>query len=258
MKDQGNIRVISLEGGSAPNVVTPKCRLVAEGSLRVRAGEGITVTTADGRTVAEAVGLGAHGSTPALGINAAVRLLHAVEENDFGGDFQRMMDFILNKIDEDTTGKKLGVYYEDEETGETTVNLGIINYDGDSMRFTLDIRHPKTAVPESVKAAVYQSVEAYGLSIDKFWQQEILYVPKDSELIQKLMQVYEMETGCREKPLAIGGGTYAKAFKNMVAFGPVFPGTPEVIHQPNESADISELMKSFQTAAAAMYELACQ
>ena len=44
----------------------------------------------------------------------------------------------------------------------------------------------------------------------------------------------------------------------MVAFGPVFPGTPEVIHQPNEYAEISELMKSFQIAAAAMYELACK
>ena len=76
--------------------------------------------------------------------------------------------------------------------------------------------------------------------------------------MQKLMKVYKEETGRNDEPMAIGGGTYAKAFKNMVAFGPVFPGTPEVIHQPNEYAEISELMKSFQIAAAAMYELACR
>ena len=42
----------------------------------------------------------------------------------------------------------------------------------------------------------------------------------------------------------------------MVAFGPQFPGDPNVIHQPNEYADIDKLMKSIQITAGAMYELA--
>ena len=70
------------------------------------------------------------------------------------------------------------------------------------------------------------------------------------------MAVYEAQTGRHEEPLAIGGGTYAKSFRNMVAFGPVFPGDPEVIHQPNECAELQKLMQSFQITTAAMYELA--
>ena len=42
----------------------------------------------------------------------------------------------------------------------------------------------------------------------------------------------------------------------MVAFGPIFPGEPDVIHQPNEYGEVDSLMKSFQIVAAAMYELA--
>ena len=52
----------------------------------------------------------------------------------------------------------------------------------------------------------------------------MLYVPQESELVQKLMKVYREGTGEADaKPKAIGGGTYAKMFKNMVAFGPSSP-----------------------------------
>ena len=254
--DYGQIRVLRMEGGTAPNVVTPRCRLEVEGDLSVEPGTGIRVKKSDGRTIVEAEGKGAHGSTPSLGINAAVRLFRAVRKNRFGGDFQRMMDFILEKLGTETNGEKLGIRYRDEETGETTVNLGLVHYDGARMSFTLDIRHPKTADPEAMRDWIFQAAKAYGLAIEKFWQVPILYVSKDSELVCKLMAVYEAQTGRHEEPLAIGGGTYAKSFRNMVAFGPVFPGDPEVIHQPNECAELQKLMQSFQITTAAMYELA--
>lgn len=256
--DRGRIRVLRLEGGTAPNVVTPRCSLTAEGELAVEDGAGISVRRENGVTTVEAVGLGAHGSTPELGVNAAVRLFRAVRGNTFGGDFQRMMNFVLEQLGEETNGETLGIRYSDAETGETTVNLGIVRYDGAQMRFTLDIRHPKNAVPEQIRARVERAAAAYGLGIEKLWQVPVLYVPKDSELVRKLMAVYEAETGRRDEPLAIGGGTYAKSFPNMVAFGPVFPGDPEVIHQPDECAGIDQLLHSFQIAAAAMYELACK
>ena len=45
-------------------------------------------------------------------------------------------------------------------------------------------------------------------------------------------------------------------FANMAAFGPVFPGDPEVAHQPDERAEINQLMKSIGLTAAAMAEMA--
>ena len=159
--------------------------------------------------------MGAHGSTPEKGVNAAVKLFEAVKDAGIGGDLEQMIHFILEKIGTETNGKSLDICWTDEETGQTTLNLGVVESEG-----------------------------------------KLLYVPKDSELIQKLMRVYKEETGRDDQPIAIGGGTYAKAFDNMVAFGPTFPGEPDVIHQPNECADVEKMMLSYQIIAAAMYEIA--
>ena len=70
------------------------------------------------------------------------------------------------------------------------------------------------------------------------------------------MEVYREETGDNAEPIAIGGGTYAKAFPNMVAFGPMFPGDPDVIHQPNEKVELSKLFKSIEISMLAAAEMA--
>lgn len=256
ISDQGNIRVEYFGGGTASNAVPADCRLIVDGTLNVAAAEGITVKEEDGKTIVEALGASAHGSTPQLGDNAIIKLLNAVKDNDFGGDFQQLINFILEKLGNETNGKSLGVHYYDEETGETTVNLGVVKWDGENVSFTLDIRYPKNAVAEVVDDTVIKQVESYQFEALKKANLKLLYVPKDSELITKLVKVYEEETGDKREPIAIGGGTYAKEFTNMVAFGPTFPGDPDIIHQPNERVEIDKLMKSIQITAAAMYELA--
>ena len=167
-----------------------------------------------------------------------------------------MIDFIMEKIGWETNGKSLDICYEDEETGNTTVNLGVIKCDEEELSFTLDIRYPKNAKEEDVVTSVTDHAKSYGLEVENELH-SLLYVPKDSELVQKLTKVYCEETGDMDaKPIAIGGGTYAKSFDNMVAFGPIFPGEEEVIHAPNEYANMDNLVRSIQITAAAMYELA--
>ncbi|MBY0758812.1 dipeptidase PepV [Sellimonas caecigallum] len=256
IENPSKVKILSIDGGTAKNVVTPKCTLVAEGEIDVKEAEGITVTKADGKTVVVAEGKGAHGSTPHLGINAAKKLFEAVKDSGIDGDVGQMMAFILEKIGAETNGKSLGICYNDEETGETTVNLGVVKVTEEEIFFTLDIRYPKSGNREELIANVKKHAEEYGLNANVEAEGKLLYVPKDSELVQKLTGVYRAQTGADDEPIAIGGGTYAKAFDNMVAFGPIFPGDPDVIHQPNECADVDKLMKSFQIVAAAMYEIA--
>ncbi len=72
------------------------------------------------------------------------------------------------------------------------------------------------------------------------------------------MEVYREETGDKDsKPITIGGGgTYARAMDNAVAFGPMFPGQEDVVHQKNEYISIEHLMKITKIYARALYELA--
>lgn len=254
--NKGEIDVEYFGGGVAANVVPPVCKLIVNGPLKVTPEEGITVTEENGKTIVEATGFSAHGSTPELGVNAVVKLLNAVKENDFGGDFQQLVNFILEEIGNETNGKSLDILYQDEETGETTVNLGVVKYDGEEMSFTLDIRYPKNGDAEAIDDKVINRINSYNFDVLKKTNNKLLYVPKDSELVSKLVKVYEAQTGDKREPIAIGGGTYAKEFPNMVAFGPVFPGEPDVIHQPNERVAVEQLIRAAQVTAAAMYELA--
>ena len=250
------VRLIRLEGGTAQNVVTPRCVLEVEGTLYVKPQEGISVTEENGRTIVTAVGKGAHGSTPHLGVNAAVRLFRAIEGSDLEEGLERMRRFVLEKLGDSTDGSALGIRYQDEETGETTVNLGIVRGDQEELSLTLDIRYPKNGEREVMIEKVKAAAEEYGFTAKVNSEGRLLYIPKDSELVRKLRGVYREQTGTDPEPLAIGGGTYAKTFGNMAAFGPVFPGDPDLIHQPDECAEIGQILRSCQITAAAMYELA--
>ena len=81
------------------------------------------------------------------------------------------------------------------------------------------------------------------------------HVPESSELVTKLMGVYNEITGTQAKPFAIGGGTYARHLKEGVAFGMMFPGEPELAHQANESIDIENFVRAARIYAYSIVEL---
>jgi succinyl-diaminopimelate desuccinylase len=80
---------------------------------------------------------------------------------------------------------------------------------------------------------------------------------KNDAMIRTLMDVYKKHTGdVTSEPLVIGGGTYARAVKNTVAFGADFPGEPELAHQKNEYIAVPKLIKCAEIFADAIFELA--
>lgn len=254
--EQGEIKVLEFQGGTASNIVPLHCRLVLEGEHEIPDTKGVTVRHENGNTVIVSDGVSAHGSTPELGVNGIIILLDAVKDLKIGGDYQKVFDFLRTKIGRETNGESLGICYQDEETGETTVNLGVIEANAEKLYFNLDIRYPKNGDKDEIYQNVDRALQEAGLLLLDFGHTDMLYVPQDSELVQKLMKVYREGTGEADaKPKAIGGGTYAKMFKNMVAFGPVFPGDPDIVHQPNEAMEVEKLMKSIKLVAAAMAEM---
>ena len=58
------------------------------------------------------------------------------------------------------------------------------------------------------------------------------------------------------KPLVIGGGTYAREMDNAIAFGALYPGDPDTMHQKNECVRVERLIQTAKIYADAMYELA--
>lgn len=58
-----------------------------------------------------------------------------------------------------------------------------------------------------------------------------VYMDKNSRVIRSLLAAYREQTGDMGEPLVVGGGTYARAMKDIVAFGPGRPGRASTEHR---------------------------
>ena len=57
------------------------------------------------------------------------------------------------------------------------------------------------------------------------------------------------------RPLVIGGETYAKCCRNVVAFGGLFPGDPDVMHQKDEKIQVRRFYQLIEIYAEAIQRL---
>ncbi|MDK2919960.1 MAG: succinyl-diaminopimelate desuccinylase [Candidatus Petromonas sp.] len=136
------------------------------------------------------------------------------------------------------------------------MNLGVINFCKDNGFVELNIRYPVTYQQKYIIDIIEKECLSAGLEITDASNIDPLFVPEDSLLVKKLKKVYEEVTGQEATLISIGGGTYARAMKNAVAFGPVFPGKPELAHMKDEYIEIEDLIINAKIYARAIYELA--
>ncbi len=199
------------------------------------------------------LGQAAHASLPEKGINAITRLALAL---DAMGCRAKTVRFLARTIGQDIHGETLFGPVEDEVSGPLTLNVGRLVITPQEERLGLDMRIPVTWTKEAIVAPLQQAAEDFGLTYHEHAWKEALYVPLDHPLVHTLLQVYRQVTGDEEaQPLAIGGGTYARAMPNCVAYGPNFPGAEESAHQADEHIVLADLYRAMEVYAAAIYAL---
>ncbi len=207
--------------------------------------------------IIKAYGISAHGSTPEKGINAVIQLLkflRTVEGID--SDVFSFISFITEKIGTEVNGESLGIDFEDEISGKLIFNLGVIDFDEKQGMIEINIRYPIKFTCEEVMTKIKEHTSKEGIQITDVSDNPPLYVPEDNFLINKLKKVYTEVTGQKAELISIGGGTYARAIENAVAFGPLFPGKPELAHEKDEYIEIEDLILSTKIYAKALFELA--
>lgn len=264
----GGIRIVSFHGGQRPNMVPDYAEAVLENykpvdeilkAWNLETGSKVHLEVQEDRQQAtvKAYGVSAHGSTPWKGRNAISDLLGFLNCLDLEiGDVTNFVRFYADRIGSDLYGQRMGCAFEDDASGKLVFNVGIIQIDSDQCRLTVNIRYPITEDGERVLDGVREAAAPWGVSLENIEHQKALFVPKDHPLVHTLMQVYEAYTGDRSEAVTIGGGTYARAFENAVAFGPMFPGMEETAHQKNEFYGIDDLVLITKIYASAIYELA--
>ncbi|MCE4051287.1 MULTISPECIES: dipeptidase PepV [Bacillaceae] len=210
-----------------------------------------------GELVLELEGVSAHGMEPNNGVNAGLKLASFLADLPLDEKAANYFQFVNGYFKDDSRGQKLGVAYNDDITGDLTLNVGILQYNQQvGGKIGLTCRYPVTNEMEKTKAVLDKLLAGHGFVIENFTDSKPHHVNKDSELIQTLSKVYLEQTGEEPKLISIGGGTYARSLENGVAFGPLFPGRDDIAHQKDEYMFIEDLLKATAIYAQAIYELA--
>lgn len=258
----GELKLISIHGGTAPNVVPASAsaklacpRDLAERIAKLSAPKLRYTVTGDGLFV-EAEGVSAHGSTPELGENAIGRLVLALDTLPLEGETAKAIHFLAQTLGMQTDGSAAGIALSDGVSGGLTLNWGTLEAENGKLLMKINYRYPVTKSYDDCAPVLDRQFAEAGFTKEAELHKAKLYVPEDSDLVKTLMKVYREQTGLEGKPKSIGGGTYAKSLPNIVAFGPIFPGDEIREHKPDEFIEIPRLMQNAQIIAAAMYEMA--
>ena len=252
-------RVIDIKGGEASNVVCKKVNaVVPEGSFD----EEEFKTFLDERNVKYDIehegnvkitvyGVAAHASMPDLGVNAISHLFEALNAAGFDDSF---ISWFHEHFALTVHGELAGFETIKDKESDTSINFGVIRKEGDEIHMSLDMRFPVMATSEKVCGLMNFADENNELRVMELV--EPLYFDINTPMIKALKKAYEDVTGDKESKMeAIGGGTYAKAIHNCIAFGCEFAGEDNHIHDANECLDLENFKKQVEIYVEAIKNL---
>lgn len=226
--DAADSGLLSISGGTASNAVPELCTA--------------QVADVNGKILTfQAEGIAAHASLPEQGENAISKVMEQIYSCHKEGTVHcAISQFYHDKINMDYLGRGFGISGSDE-SGCLTLNVGTATIKNGKLCFSVDIRHPVAWNSNQILDTITVQAKEYGLMVENAGFSGPLYMKTDSTLIQKLVVVYRELTGDESEPLAIGGGTFARAMPNTVAFGPLLPGRPMTEHQKDEFIFLDDL-----------------
>lgn len=261
----------SLTGGAAANMVAEHGRAVVRSAdpagyghikelaaaYRDETGYRVNIRGVGKSLEITTEGKSAHGAAPEAGLNAISIMMDFLGRLNFANDdVNDFIEFYNTYIGFDLNGERLGCGFCDEPSGRLTLNVGLVSYDRESITLTINVRYPVTFTDQQVFDGIMPLINKFDLGIIKGRAQAPIFMDPESPMIKTLMEVYQQITGDYEsRPLVIGGGTYARAAKNIVAFGGMFPGDPDLMHQKDERLSFEKLMTMTKIYASAIYKL---
>jgi len=249
------IKFISLKGGVRSNMVPDycECKICTDAQTYERVKniidkyqykDDMDVEFNNDICIIKSRGISVASSVPENGKNAITRLLGMIGEIPFAqSSIREFIRFIKDNIGEQLNGKTLGIQMADDVSGPLTLNLGLADIDEKRGCVTLDIRYPVKRREEEIISQLKKNVEITEIVVRRSDGKAPLYVSEDHFMIKILSRAYEEVTGTKAELLSIGGGTYARALENMVAFGGLFPGRQILAHQKDEFLYIEDLIK---------------
>lgn len=188
-------------------------------------------------------GKAVHAMVADQGENAVV---YAAEALHKAGKRNNMIDFIVNIL-ENPNGEGIYGVVEDDVSGKLMLTVGNVKFTENSQKVGIDMRFPVSYSKEFIDENLKEVSKKHQVKVEDYDYLPSVYIERDSNLVKSLMKAYQEVTGDLEsEPRLSGGATYARAMKNIVAFGPLLPGKEETEHQPNENLVIDDMKTAIE------------
>ncbi len=261
---EGAVRLVSLRGGSRPNIVVdacsatirvlPEARANAEGVLARSFDRNLTTAWEGDDLRVEAVGKAAHGSTPFLGDSAAVRafrLCLALSPPETQGFYAALVET------GHPAGEGLGIHGMDPVTGLLSSNLGIADGEEGRLSLLFNVRYNVDTNGAALRSRALAKFEGavIAATVEVERDSPPLYFPLEHPMVRTILDVVETETGETRAPGAMGGGTYARAVPNTISIGTGWTGDGDA-HGPDERIRVQHLTRMAKIYAHLLYRLA--
>ena len=254
--------IVDFEGGIAANAVPGVAHAIVRADASQLPGtDRIAVSEAgEGLARLDALGKGAHASTPEGGVNAIGLIVDYLLENELCSPDERAFLELDQRLLSCTDGSGLGIACEDEDFGPLTAIGGTIALKDDRLQQSLDSRFPTTITGDEITRRVGQLAAEYGVNFACTRVMDTFLVDPQSPVIQALLAAYNEATGEDARPFTMGGGTYARHFSCAASFGPVKPWerNPDWVgemHGPDEGASEALLQQAFRIYALTLGKL---
>lgn len=223
------------EGGNAVNMVADLAKIV----------------TVNDETI-QMSGVSAHGSTPEAGENAITKAMEAAAPKcSFAAKYMDLIGYHLH-------GEALGLNFSDKQSGKLTMNVGLLKTDEEKITLGIDIRYPVTLKADEIKKRIKETFESQGFAAEITEHMDPVFMDENGEVIRTLIGAFREVTGIEDEPTVIGGGTYARAMPNIVAFGPIIPGHPCTEHMKNEHISEEDFEIAMKVYTLALKKLVIQ
>ena len=260
-------RVLEVHAGTRANVVPGTAEAVVKGltaaeilaaakAVTEETGVRFTAEEADAAVRIAAEGVSCHGSLPMDGVNALTGLLALLRRLPLApeGGTQRLRALAELFPHGDWRGAAAGVARHDELSGDTTLACTVLHLEDGTLRGEFDGRTALGADQANTCDVLIAAMAERDMALE-CRHRPAHHVSADAPLVQELLRCYELYTGRKGEPLAIGGGTYVHNLKNGVAFGCAMPGVDNRMHGADEFAVVDDLVLSAQMFAQAIADL---
>lgn len=208
------------------------------------------------KEIIEERGVTAPGNAPEMGQNAMIKLCKTVAEKKIlQGKEKEFIEFIAETFYENHTLEKIGISCKDDISGSLIVNPYKLSFENEKLCLSLVFRCPISYKYEDM-VNIVKGLLPTGSTFNINRRMDSVCFDKDSPMLKVMKEAYEEVTGLDGTPVTTTGGTYAKLFPNIVAYGPSFPGQKGIGHNKNEYMNISDLLTNIKIYAKAIYGLA--